>query len=155
MILLIMSTLPWRILIYYLILNHQLHPPQQNMVPPLQESYTHLSNWSLKNGWYVNFSFCTSQNTSSIAKQQQKRTRTIEYDTGQGSLPYSNLQSKIKWNAQMTKTLWPSKQDTRYKNFIFAKLQVQKIFLEDNHWFSKSIITVYLSTKAKTVGDEN
>ena len=60
-------------------------------------------------------SFCTSQITSSIAKQQhQKHTRTT--DTGQGSLPYSNLLSEIKWSVQMTKTLWPSKQ-------------------EDNHWF--------------------
>ena len=29
------------------VVNHQRHPPQQNMVRPLQESYTYLSNWSL------------------------------------------------------------------------------------------------------------
>ena len=41
--------------------------------------------------------FFTSQNASSIAKQQQqkqKHARTI--DTGQGSLLYSNLPSEIK-----------------------------------------------------------
>ena len=45
------------------------------------------------------------------------------------------LLSKIKRSAQMTKTLWPSKQ-------------------EDNHLFSKSIITVYLSTKTDCCGWE-
>ena len=45
-ILLIMSTLPWPILACNLILNHQLHLTQQNMVWPLQESYVPLSNWS-------------------------------------------------------------------------------------------------------------
>ena len=45
-ILLIMSTLPRPVLMCSLILNQQLHPPQQNVVQPLQQNYTHLSNWS-------------------------------------------------------------------------------------------------------------
>ena len=58
-----------------------------------------------------------------------------EPDTGQGSLPYSNLLSEIKWVLR-----WQKHSDPQNKRTTTDL---------------KSIINVYLATKAKTVVDEN
>ena len=59
-----------------------------------------------------------------------KATTARTTGTGQCSTLYSILKSEIKWRAQMTNTLWPSKQ-------------------QDKHWFSKSIINCLLLNKSK------
>ena len=135
-ILMIMSTLPWPILKK----NNTLFDSESTTstqtkhgATTARELHTPVKLITFHRVNMVTPLFKTSQNALSIAEQQQKHTRTT--GTGQGSLPYSNLLCEIRLSAQMTKTLWPSKQ-------------------EDNYWFLENIITVYLWTWAQTVGDE-
>ena len=92
-ILLIMSTLPRPVLMCSLILNQRQHSPKQNMVQPLQENYTHLSEWS--------YTFSTvNMATSHFAHPKMLRPLL---NTNNNNTQESQIRDKV---AYLTQTAW-------------------------------------------------